>query len=68
MTPRQFRHFVAALALEAEPDSAHRVKDLLGHRFLQTTRALYGEFEQRRASEAWIAHLDTAVDHVQETT
>jgi integrase len=58
MTPHQFRHFVAALALEANPDAYPLVKDLLGHKRLQTTLGIYAGPRRRAAGRFWNSVLE----------
>ena len=42
LAPSHLRHFVATLYLQSSPGDLSGLKDLLGHRHLQTTALLYG--------------------------
>ena len=58
VTPNQFRHICATLLLDAFPGEYTTVKDLLGHRFLETTLAFYGGQEREAAGVQWNALLE----------
>jgi hypothetical protein len=49
---------VAALALDANPDAYPLVKDLLGHKRLQTTLQIYAGPRRRAAGRFWNGVLE----------
>jgi integrase len=50
MTPHQFRHVAAAVALDAHPGALGLVRDLLGHRNIKTTSNFYAGMRTREAA------------------
>jgi integrase len=52
ITPHQFRHLGAKLALDANPGAYELVRQLLGHRSLKTTTRFYAGPDTRRAGRA----------------
>jgi integrase len=50
LTSHQFRHLSAKLLLDAEPGSFETVRQLLGHRRLETTVGAYAGIDSRRAA------------------
>ncbi len=50
MTPHQFRHVAAAVALDAHPGALGLVRDLLGHRNIKTTTNFYAGMRTRQAA------------------
>jgi integrase len=63
--PRDFRHICAQLILDVDAGDYTTVKDLLGHRYLITTHALYGGRENEEAVGEW--HRLLASDRAQLT-
>jgi integrase len=53
MTPHQFRHLAAAIALDAHPGGIGLVRDLLGHRNLKTTSNFYAGMRSREAAREY---------------
>jgi integrase len=53
MTPHQFRHLAAAIALDAYPGRIGLVRDLLGHRNLKTTTNFYAGMRSREAAREY---------------
>ena len=51
MTPHQFRHFAAAVALDAHPGGLGLVRDLLGHKSIKTTSHFYAGMRTREAAK-----------------
>ena len=60
ITPHQFRHLAAAIALDARPDGIGLVKDLLGHKNVKTTVAFYSGMRTREAAREYDKILATA--------
>ena len=58
LAPSHLRHFVATLYLQSNPGDLSGLKDLLGHRHLQTTALLYGHLGTIGAAASWAARLD----------
>ena len=50
MTPHQFRHVAAAVALDVHPGAIGLVRDLLGHRNIKTTSNFYAGMRTREAA------------------
>jgi integrase len=50
LSPHQFRHLGAKVALDAEPGNFETVKQLLGHKSLDTTVSAYAGISSRRAA------------------
>ena len=50
MTPHQFRHVAAAVALDVHPGALGLVRDLLGHRNIKTTSNFYAGMRTREAA------------------
>ena len=51
MTPHQFRHLAAAIALDAHPGGLGLVRDLLGHKSIKTTTNFYAGMRTREAAK-----------------
>jgi integrase len=52
LTPHQFRHLAAKVALDAYPGAYEHVRQLLGHTNLRTTTSFYAGLDTRRAGRA----------------
>jgi integrase len=52
LTPHQFRHFAAKIALDDNPSAYEGVKQLLGHQNIKTTINFYAGIDTRRAGRA----------------
>jgi integrase len=52
LTPHQFRHLAAKLALDANPGAYELVRQLLAHKNLNTTTNFYAGIDTRRAGRA----------------
>jgi integrase len=52
LTPHQFRHFAAKIALDDNPSAYEGVKQLLGHQNIKTTINFYAGINTRRAGRA----------------
>ena len=52
LTPHQFRHLAAKIALDANPGAYELVRQLLGHKNLKTTTNFYAGIDTRRAGRA----------------
>ena len=52
ITPHQFRHLGAKIALDANPGAYELVRQLLGHKALKTTTRFYAGPDTRRAGRA----------------
>jgi integrase len=52
ITPHQFRHLAAKIALDANPGAYELVRQLLGHTNLRTTTSFYAGIDTRRAGRA----------------
>ena len=52
ITPHQFRHLAAKIALDANPGAYELVRQLLGHKNLNTTTNFYAGIDTRRAGRA----------------
>ena len=50
ITPHQFRHVAAAVALDVHPGAIALVRDLLGHRNIKTTANFYAGMRTREAA------------------
>ena len=55
ITPHQFRHLAAKIALDANPGAYELVRQLLGHKNLNTTTKFYAGVDTRRAGRAHAA-------------
>jgi len=53
MSPHQFRHLCAAIALDARPGALGLVRDLLGHRNIKTTSHFYAGMRTREAAREY---------------
>ena len=51
LTPHQFRHLSAKVLLDAQPGGFETVRQLLGHKNLQTTVFSYAGIDSRRAGQ-----------------
>jgi integrase len=58
--PREFRHICAKLFLEHHPHDFGGLKDLLGHRFIDTTFDFYGALPRSAAAARWNDRLHDA--------
>jgi integrase len=52
ITPHQFRHLAAKIYLDGHPGAYELVRQLLGHKNLQTTTKFYAGIDTRRAGRA----------------
>jgi integrase len=52
ITPHQFRHLGAKLALDDNPGAYEHARQLLGHKSLKTTTRFYAGPDTRRAGRA----------------
>jgi integrase len=52
LTPHQFRHLAAKIALDNNPGAYELVRQLLGHKNLKTTTNFYAGVDTRRAGRA----------------
>jgi integrase len=52
ITPHQYRHLAAKIALDANPGAYELVRQLLGHTNLRTTTSFYAGLDTRRAGRA----------------
>ncbi len=55
LTPHQFRHLAAKIILDANPGAYELVRELMGHKNMQTTTNFYAGIDTRRAGRA---HLE----------
>jgi integrase len=55
LTPHQFRHLAAKLRLDESPGAYELVRELMGHKNMQTTTNFYAGIDTRRAGRA---HLE----------
>ena len=55
LTPHQFRHLAAKIILDANPGAYELVRELMGHKNMQTTTNFYAGIDTRRAGRA---HVD----------
>ena len=62
MTPHQFRHLAASIALDHQPGALGLVKDLLGHKSLKTTANFYAGMRTRQAGREYEKILATRRD------
>jgi integrase len=58
LTPHQFRHVAAKIALDAHPGALAMVGDLLGHSNIKTTRHFYAGMRVREAAREYDRLLD----------
>ena len=54
LTPHQFRHLAAKLILDANPGAYELVRELMGHKNMQTTTNFYAGIDTRRAGRAHV--------------
>jgi integrase len=54
LTPHQFRHLAAKIILDANPGAYELVRELMGHKNMQTTTNFYAGIDTRRAGRAHI--------------
>jgi len=59
VTPHQFRHIAAAVALDVHPGAIAMVADLLGHLNIKTTQNFYSGLRTREAGREWARILAT---------
>ena len=52
LTPHQFRHLAAKLRLDESPGAYELVRELMGHKNMQTTTNFYAGIDTRRAGRA----------------
>jgi integrase len=52
MTPHQFRHLAAKIVLDRNPGAYELVRQLMGHKNMQTTTNFYAGIDTRRAGRA----------------
>ena len=55
LTPHQFRHLAAKIILDENPGAYELVRELMGHKNMQTTTNFYAGIDTRRAGRA---HLE----------
>jgi integrase len=55
LTPHQFRHLAAKIVLDENPGAYELVRELMGHKNMQTTTNFYAGIDTRRAGRA---HLE----------
>ena len=65
MTPHQFRHVAAEVALDIHPGALGLVRDLLGHRNIKTTSNFYAGMRTREAAREFDRILERS--HTPET-
>jgi integrase len=58
ITPHQFRHLAAKLYLDEHPNGFEIVRQLLGHKSIETTMRYYRELEAALASKRYAAVLE----------
>jgi integrase len=61
LTPHQFRHLSAKILLDDQPGGFETVKQLLGHKNLQTTVSSYAGIDSRRAGRHHQRLIDEAL-------
>jgi integrase len=66
LTPHQFRHAAAKIALDAHPGALGLVGDLLGHSNLKTTRQFYAGLRTHEAAREYDRILDRYRSHKNE--
>jgi integrase len=54
LTPHQFRHLAAKIILDANPGAYELVRELMGHKNMQTTTNFYAGIDTRRAGKAHV--------------
>lgn len=54
LTPHQFRHLAAKIILDENPGAYELVRELMGHKNMQTTTNFYAGIDTRRAGRAHI--------------
>lgn len=54
LTPHQFRHLAAKIILDANPGAYELVRELMGHKNMQTTTNFYAGIDTRRAGRAHV--------------
>jgi integrase len=52
LTPHQFRHLAAKIMLDQNPGAYELVRQLMGHKNMQTTTNFYAGIDTRRAGRA----------------
>jgi integrase len=52
LTPHQFRHLAAKIMLDHNPGAYELVRQLMGHKNMQTTTNFYAGIDTRRAGRA----------------
>jgi integrase len=57
LTPHQFRHLAAKIILDHNPGAYELVRELMGHKNMQTTTNFYAGIDTRRASRAHVELL-----------
>jgi integrase len=54
LTPHQFRHLAAKIVLDQNPGAFELVRELMGHKNIQTTINFYAGIDTKRAGRAQI--------------
>jgi integrase len=54
LTPHQFRHLAAKIVLDQNPGAYELVRELMGHKNMQTTTNFYAGIDTRRAGRAHV--------------
>jgi len=62
ITPHQFRHLAAKIALDAQPGAIGLVQSLLGHKNLKTTQKSYAGMRTREAARFYDQLLNARID------
>lgn len=62
LSVHQFRHLLAAIALDADPGNFEAVKQALGHKNLRTTTGFYTGVDSRRAARHHQRLIDKALE------
>jgi integrase len=62
LTPHQFRHLAAKITLDANPGAFELVRELMGHKNMQTTTNFYAGIDTRRAGRAHSKLIDRLKD------
>jgi integrase len=62
MTTHQFRHLAAKLYLDAHPGDYETVRQLLGHKTIQTTLRFYYELDKIFAAKRYSDLVDKLLD------
>jgi integrase len=58
LTPHQFRHLAAKIILDENPGAYEMVRELMGHKNMQTTTNFYAGIDTRRAGRAHLELID----------